>query len=119
MSLGVVSSSRAILPHMDITQNQYIVNGLQNWLADYWIELLTILIGALLAYFVGTRLVTIAIRRIVKGGKHREWHKKDIEKRQKTLVDLFINIWRMLIFFTVLYALAKLFVPNISETLAQ
>ncbi|HRF28186.1 MAG TPA: mechanosensitive ion channel family protein [Candidatus Saccharibacteria bacterium] len=103
---------------MDITQNQYIVNGLQNWLADYWIELLTILIGALLAYFVGTRLVTIAIRRIVKGGKHREWHKKDIEKRQKTLVDLFINIWRMLIFFTVLYALAKLFVPNISETLA-
>ncbi|HCR55397.1 TPA: hypothetical protein DIV49_00325 [Candidatus Saccharibacteria bacterium] len=103
---------------MDITQNQYIINGLQNWLADYWIELLTILIGALLAYFVGTRLVTIAIRRIVKGGKHREWHKKDIEKRQKTLVDLFINIWRMLIFFTVLYALAKLFVPNISETLA-
>ncbi len=103
---------------MDIPKNQQLFETIQTWAADYWLALLSIFIIALLAYFVGTKLVALAVRKAVKGARHREWHKKDIEKRQKTLVDLFLTVWRILIFVTVLYAVARLFVPNIGSTLA-
>lgn len=103
---------------MQDLKNQHFVAVSLDWLNDNWLELAIVLIAALTAYFAGTRIVTFVVKRAVKGGRHREWHKKDIEKRQKTLVGLFISVWRIILFFTVLYALLAVFFPNIGAALA-
>ncbi|MDQ5932342.1 MAG: moderate conductance mechanosensitive channel [Patescibacteria group bacterium] len=82
-----------------------------------WLELLVVLVAALIAYYAGTRIVAFIVKRAVKGARHRAWHKKDIEKRQKTLVSLFVTLWRIIVFFTVLYALLTVFFPNIGAAL--
>jgi len=110
--------SRAILPHMGPLKNQQLFNTLGTWLHDNWFELIVILLAAFIAYFAGTRIVAFIVKRAVKGARHRAWHKKDIEKRQKTLVGLFVSIWRIVIFFTVLYALLAVFFPNIGAAMA-
>jgi small conductance mechanosensitive channel len=99
-------------------KNQQLFNTLGTWLHDNWFELIVILLAAFIAYFAGTRIVAFIVKRAVKGARHRAWHKKDIEKRQKTLVGLFVSIWRIVIFFTVLYALLAVFFPNIGAAMA-
>lgn len=89
-----------------------------SWLEANWLELTIIVVAALIAYFAGTRIVAFIVKRAVKGARHRAWHKKDIEKRQKTLVGLFVTLWRIIIFFTLLYALLAVFFPNIGAALA-
>lgn len=103
---------------MDDLQNQELFTSVSNWAADNGLDLAIILIVGLIAYFAGTRIVTYVVKRAVRGAKHRIWHKKDIEKRQKTLVSLFVNIWRIIVLFTVTYALLAVFVPNIGAALA-
>lgn len=103
---------------MQELKNQQWVQEIVAWLGENGVDLAVILIAAFTAYLAGTRIVTFIVKKAVKGGRHRAWHKKDIEKRQKTLVGLFISIWRIIIFFTVLYALLAVFVPNIGAALA-
>ncbi|MES2876649.1 MAG: mechanosensitive ion channel family protein [Patescibacteria group bacterium] len=103
---------------MDTLKNQQLLKELSSWLGDHWADFAIILIIALIAYFAGTKLVSFIVRRAVKGARHRQWHKKDIEKRQKTLVDLFVNMWRIIIVVTAIYALLRVFVPDITTTLA-
>lgn len=102
---------------MDQLKNQQLFNTVLTWFDSNWVELLIIILTALIAYFMGTRILIFIVKRAVKGARHREWHKKDIEKRQKTLVNLFVSVWRIVIFFSVLYALLAVFVPNISAAL--
>ncbi|MBH1956881.1 mechanosensitive ion channel family protein [Candidatus Saccharibacteria bacterium] len=64
---------------------------------SHGISILIILFVALIAYYGGTRIVASTVRRLVKSTRHREWHRKDIEKRQNTLSALFTNIWRILV----------------------
>jgi small conductance mechanosensitive channel len=103
---------------MDIPKNQELFSLIQGWITNHWFDLVTIIIITALAYFIGTRILTLIVKRVVKGARHRVWHKKDIEKRQKTLVDLFVSIWRLIIFFTFSYALLRIFFPEIGSTLA-
>jgi len=103
---------------MDPFKNQQLLSTLGTWLQDNWFELVVIFAAALIAYFAGTRIVAFIVKRAVKGARHRAWHKKDIEKRQKTLVGLFVSVWRIVIFFTVLYALLAVFFPNIGTAMA-
>ena len=103
---------------MEHLKNQQLYGNILDWLDKNWVELAIIIVSALIAYFVGTRIVSFVVKRAVKGARHREWHKKDIEKRQNTLLSLFVNIWRIVIFFTTFYALLAVFVPNISAALA-
>ena len=103
---------------MDSFKNQQFVSVTLEWLDTNWFELLIILGAAFIAYFAGTRIVTFVVKRAVKGARHRAWHKKDIEKRQKTLVNLFVTLWRIIIFFTILYALLAVFFPNIGAALS-
>ncbi len=91
----------------------------QHWMNNHFFNLLGIFIVASAAYFVGTRAVSILIHRIVKGARHREWHKKDIEKRQKTLSGLFKTIWKIVVVATFVYAvLLELYGPQLHTTLA-
>ena len=109
--------SRAILPHMEHLKNQQWVQEIGKWLGENGLDLAVILVAASVAYLAGTRVVTFVVKRAVKGARHRAWHKKDIEKRQKTLVNLFVTLWRIIVFFTVLYALLTVFFPNIGAAL--
>ncbi len=102
---------------MEDLKNQQWVHEITKWLSENGLDLAVILISALLAYIAGTRIVTFVVKRAVKGARHRAWHKKDIEKRQKTLVGLFVTLWRIILFFSVLYALLAVFVPNIGAAL--
>lgn len=103
---------------MEPLKNQHFISIILAWLGDSWLELAIIFGSTMIAYFAGTRIVTFIVKRAVKGGRHRAWHKKDIEKRQKTLVGLFVSVWRIVIFFTVLYALLTVFFPNIGAALS-
>ncbi|MGB3946074.1 MAG: mechanosensitive ion channel family protein [Candidatus Saccharimonadales bacterium] len=102
---------------MNPFKNQQPATVLLDWMDKNWLELLVVLVAALIAYYAGTRIVAFIVKRAVKGARHRAWHKKDIEKRQKTLVSLFVTLWRIIVFFTVLYALLTVFFPNIGAAL--
>jgi small conductance mechanosensitive channel len=82
------------------------------------VSILTIFVVGAIAYFVGGKLLSRAVKRAVRTARHREWHKKDIEKRQNTLAALFLNIWRIIIIITVSYSLFKEFVPDADKILA-
>lgn len=103
---------------MDMFKNQKLITEINNWLTEKWFALLAVLIIGWLAYFIGTRLIHLLLKRLIRIGRGHVWHKKDIEKRQKTLEDLFINIWRIVVFATLSYAILRVFIPDISTTLA-
>lgn len=94
------------------------INDVNRWIGDYWVPIVSTLIIGWIVYFIGAKVLAFLIRRAVGvSGKHNVWHSKDIEKRQDTLVGLVKNIWRILIVVTILYALLRILVPNISKTL--
>jgi len=102
---------------MDIAQN-FLERPIVSFLAEHWVNFLSIIFVSLLAYFVGTRLVGAIVSRAVKGARHREWHRKDIEKRQKTLAALFRTIWRIVVVAVFIYAMLHEIFPNVQSTLA-
>jgi len=94
------------------------MNEVQNWVVEHGFHVTGIILLTFVAYFIGTKGVSILVHRAVKGARHREWHKKDIEKRQKTLSNLFKTIWRVIVIITAAYAILHDFVPNLNSTLA-
>lgn len=88
------------------------------FISDHWLNVLGIIIVTALAYYVGSRVVTFVVTRTIKTARHREWHRKDIEKRQKTLAHLFGNIWHIMVIFAFSYAMLKEFFPHIGSMLA-
>ncbi|RYF29296.1 MAG: mechanosensitive ion channel family protein [Chloroflexi bacterium] len=102
----------------------FLLPPLQTWLfgtkdePGHGISILTIMIVGAIMYYVGGRIVTRSVKKLVGSARHREWHKKDIEKRQNTLAGLFLNIWRIIIFVFITYALLKEFFPDVDRMLA-
>ncbi|MDO4774076.1 MAG: mechanosensitive ion channel family protein [Candidatus Saccharibacteria bacterium] len=100
------------------------------WLAQHgvgWLfsqralEVWSALIGAVAAYYIGRMVLGWAIRGVIKStAKHRDWHKKDIEKRQETLVQLVRSFWKIVI---IAYAVAvianKVFLIDLSPLFAS
>ncbi len=103
---------------MEPLKNQQLFNNLMAWMSSHAVDFAVIVLVAVLAYFIGTKIVSFIVKRAVKGARHQSWHKKDIEKRQKTLVNLFTSIWRIIIVITAIYALLRVFNPEISSDLA-
>ncbi|HEY1085790.1 MAG TPA: mechanosensitive ion channel family protein [Candidatus Saccharimonadales bacterium] len=100
------------------TLQKWAENTAYTFIVDHWVNLVGYIVVAILAYFAGTRLVGTIVNRAVKGARHREWHKKDIEKRQKTLRDLFRAIWKIIVVAVFVYAVLNEFFPNIETSLA-
>lgn len=103
---------------MDLFKNQELLASIDSWLAEKWFALLAVLVIGWVAYFIGAKIIHIAIKRIIRIGRGHVWHQRDIEKRQKTLEDLFLNIWRIIVFATMFYAILRVFIPDITTTLA-
>jgi small-conductance mechanosensitive channel len=77
------------------------------WFGDHLTAMIVIIISGLIAYYVGGRLLSALVKRMVRSTRHREWHQKDIEKRQKTLAAVVRNVWHLFIIIVVLIALFR------------
>jgi small conductance mechanosensitive channel len=70
---------------------------------------IALIVTALLVTF-GTMLVRGFVGKIVEKSHQRSWHPKDIEKRQRTLVTLFANVWKTIVIsIAILYITGQLF----------
>lgn len=103
---------------MNLPKNQQLIDGSAKWFESHLFSILAVVLITLVVYLIGSRLIIFIIKHLVKGARHRAWHQKDIEKRQKTLINLFLSLWRILVFFTVTYTVLSLLIPNLSRTLA-
>lgn len=86
-------------------------------LTTHGLNVVIILGVGLLAFFLGNILLERLVRRLVKSvPQHRQWHPKDIEKRQNTLSALFTSIWRLLIVVVVMFMIFREIFPMIDLT---
>ena len=108
---------------------------LANWSIDTWLtshglgflvspqalQLVSIIIGALLTYYIGRLFISYGVRYIIsQTAKHRAWHRKDREKREKTLISMMKSFWRIVILIYVAAMLAnKLFGFDLSPLFAS
>lgn len=67
------------------------------WTASDGLQIGLIILVALLFYAVGAAVLRYLVKHAVERTRQRSWHRKDVEKRQRTLVALFINLWRVLV----------------------
>ena len=67
------------------------------WVAEDGLQIGLIVLVALLFYAVGSAVLRYLVKHAVERTRQRSWHRKDVEKRQRTLVALFINLWRVLV----------------------
>lgn len=88
------------------------------WLQDPGVDILIILLISMTIYYAGKAALSRIVKQIVRGAKHRIWHKKDIEKRQKTLVHLFSTIWQLIVVFATAYALLQQVFPDAGTVFA-
>lgn len=93
--------------------DQYVFHPIYEWFSRHTFDLLGVLLAAALAYTIGSILLGRVVRRLVKTARHREWHRKDIEKRQATLAALFINIWKILVILVAGISIFRLIFPQI------
>jgi small-conductance mechanosensitive channel len=77
-------------------------------------EVFIILIVTLLFYVIGTAILRILVKNAVERARQRTWHRKDVEKRQRTLVGLFTNMWRILVLAAGAFGLLNALLPDVS-----
>lgn len=77
------------------------------WFKEHAAAMIVIIITGILAYYIGGRLLSRLVKRLVRTTRHREWHQKDIEKRQKTLSVVARNIWHIFVVIVVGLALFR------------
>lgn len=87
------------------------MNMLVDWLKNDGVEILITLIVAGVLYIVGAMLVGKLVKKAVQT-HGRNWHRKDIEKRQNTLVGLFRTLWRVIIITIATLSLFKTIFPG-------
>lgn len=81
--------------------------------ADDSIRAAAIVLISLAFYVIGTIVLRYLVKKSVERTKHKTWHKKDIEKRQRTLVSVATSIWQILIVFVGGFQLLKIIFPGI------
>jgi small-conductance mechanosensitive channel len=85
---------------------------ISGWIAGHAIAIAaTILIGTLL-FIIGSAFVGQLVTKAVTRTHQRNWPKKDIEKRQKTLVSLFITLWQIVIVIVVVGFIIHVLFPT-------
>jgi len=82
------------------------------WLQVDGVQILFILIGGVIAYYLGTKVLDLLTRQIVHS-RLRKSPRKDIEKRQATLSNLITGIWRILVVVTVVVSIFRTLFPAI------
>ena len=85
------------------------------------LETLSVVLGSIVVYYVVKYLIQWSIQYSLRSAaKHRSWHKKDVEKREKTLIQLIRSFWRVIMLFYVAAMIAnKLFSFDLSPLFAS
>ncbi|MDB5177373.1 MAG: mechanosensitive ion channel protein MscS, small conductance mechanosensitive channel [Candidatus Saccharibacteria bacterium] len=78
-----------------------------SWFNEHLAAMIVIVVVGLLAYYIGGRLLARLVKRVVRTARHREWHQKDVEKRQNTLAAVAKSIWHIFIVIVVFVALFR------------
>ena len=72
-------------------------NGMGWAITPRIIDLIGIILGSIILYYAGKLFITKGVKHIIRStAKHRSWHRKDIEKREATLVELMKSFWRII-----------------------
>jgi small conductance mechanosensitive channel len=92
------------------------MNTLIAWMSHNSTTVQTVLIIIItsLTYYLGSILVGYLVKKAIRGTRGRNWHRKDIEKRQNTLVGLFTNMWRIVVVAFGIYYLLELFLGTLN-----
>ncbi len=93
-------------------------NPFVEWFSNHIASMIVIIIAGAVAYYVGGQLLSRLVKRWVRTARHREWHQKDIEKRQKTLAAVVRNIWHIFIVIVVCVALFREAIDHADALLA-
>ncbi len=88
------------------------MEALHYWLAHQGLTILFILVGSSLLYWGGTYIISFFTKQLVKG-KGRALPRKDVEKREKTLVSLTTSIWRIVIAVMTVISIFKVIFPGL------
>ena len=96
-------------------------HGLGWLVSERMVETVSIVIGAVIVYYLGRIFITWAIRYAIHStAKHRSWHRKDIEKRENTLTQLIRSFWRItIIAYIAAMVASKLFYFDLSPLFAS
>lgn len=86
---------------------------LTNLSAEDSVDAAIIILVTLAFYFVGSMIVRYSVKNAVQRTRHKTWHKKDIEKRQRTLVAVVTSAWQILVVFVGGFQLLKIVFPGI------
>ncbi len=92
------------------------MDAIVTWFHTHLFDILSILIAGAIAYYLGSFVLAKVIRRLVRTARHREWHRKDIEKRQNTLVALFVRIWQVVVVIVIAISIFRLLFPQVDLT---
>lgn len=88
------------------------------WFREHLTAIIVIIITGILAYYIGGRVLSRIVKRLVKTARHREWHQKDVEKRQNTLASVARNVWHIFVVIVVLIALFRESIDKADSILA-
>lgn len=90
------------------------INNAANYAQDRLLDFVWVIVAGILLYWLGSKAVKWLTTRISTTTYQRTTQaKKDIEKRQATLVALFVALWRILVVIFFLFALLRLFFRDI------
>jgi small-conductance mechanosensitive channel len=82
------------------------------WISTNIAFILTVIIVTGLFYYIGGKIMGRIVKHTIETTRHRNWHPKDIEKRERTLVGLFKTIWRILVLTVAAFTLFSQFFPG-------
>jgi small conductance mechanosensitive channel len=86
------------------------MNAFSAWINTSGASILIAVIVTLVLITAGTMLLRSIVSKAIEKTHQRSWHPKDIEKRQRTLVALFVAIWKTaVVAIAILYVTGELF----------
>lgn len=90
------------------------MDAISTWINTVGVEIALTLGISLLMVTLGTMIVRKIVRKSIQKSHERSWHPKDIEKRQRTLEVLFVNVWKTIIISIAILNLTPIFFPDVN-----
>ena len=91
-----------------------ITSDVGDWFSEHLLDIfITILIGFIISK-IGSKIIFIIVRFIVRAAHAHDWHKKDIEKRSCTLSSLASTVWKCLVIIIVVVTVSERIFPSVS-----
>lgn len=81
------------------TAKRWLEDNHLDWIInDQTVGFVGIILGSIIIYYIGWMIMRRALKHAIRStAKYRAWHRKDVEKREKTLIGMVKNIWTVVI----------------------